>query len=177
MGEAQLEISPAASATLRELPAIDLYFLDALYRLAFGTTVPEHAVPRARPQCAATFVPTAATPTLRDRLAAATGGRRETAQTVSGGECPLDLFARLPRDASTLISSEVGRRDRIGEVRATHIAVPRRTARVQVSDGVRTPFDGPRLILVRCKRVAREDGSRSNDEVGAQASNHLINLA
>ncbi len=56
------ELVPLCEPTIEafeELPAVDFYFLDALYRLTFDTSVSEHAVPRACPACARTFIPVA----------------------------------------------------------------------------------------------------------------------
>mgnify|MGYP001792213125 CR=1 FL=1 len=43
----------------KQLPAVDVYFLDALYHLAFNTGVPEHALARTCPACAHKFIPVA----------------------------------------------------------------------------------------------------------------------
>ncbi len=54
------ELVPAGEPTIdafEELPAIDVYFLDAIYHLAFNTSVPEHALPRPCPACANAFIP------------------------------------------------------------------------------------------------------------------------
>ena len=55
-------IDPPGEITLEafeQLPAVDVYFLDAIYRLAFDTSVPAHAQPRTCPRCAGTFIPVA----------------------------------------------------------------------------------------------------------------------
>ncbi len=56
------ELVPPGEPTIEafeELPAIDVYFLDAIYHLAFNTSVPEHALPRTCPACAKAFIPVA----------------------------------------------------------------------------------------------------------------------
>ena len=57
------ETTPAGEVTLdsfEQLPAVDVYFLDAIFHLAFEVDVPAHAQPRACPSCAKSFVPVAA---------------------------------------------------------------------------------------------------------------------
>lgn len=56
------ELAPPGEPTIEafeELAAIDVYFLDAIYHLAFNTNVPEHALPRSCPACAQAFIPVA----------------------------------------------------------------------------------------------------------------------
>jgi hypothetical protein len=50
----RIEVTPEA---LEELPAVDLYFLDALYWYTHCVDVPAHAPPRTCPKCGRAFLP------------------------------------------------------------------------------------------------------------------------
>ena len=57
------ETTPPDDVTLEafeQLPGVDVYFVDAIFHLAFEVDVPAHAQERACPSCAKAFVPVAA---------------------------------------------------------------------------------------------------------------------
>ena len=56
------EGTPAGEVTLEafeQLPGVDVYFLDAVFHLAFEVDVPAHAQERACPSCTKSFIPVA----------------------------------------------------------------------------------------------------------------------